>query len=507
MTLRIAYARIMQESHPLSPVHTTLDDFRSTHFLDGAALAQATTPRGHEVPGFLRNAELSGFIRASQRLGGVEPVPTFSAWTASGGPLARECFDQLRERLVDALRGAGRIDGLYLCLHGAMCAEGIVDADSRLIEAARSVLGDRPIGVSHDLHANLTRDRVRLSDVLCAYQTNPHRDHVSTGFRTGSLLIRTLKREVSPRMAWRSLPMFLGGGPNLDFWPPLRSVMRRMKQIAKAPSMLDASVLTVHPFNDHPELGWSTLTIADGRSDLAEAYADELAEACWQVRKQLPPEFLSASEAIERARRSRLARRLGCVMFADTSDVTTAGATGENTALLRALIEQGSDLRAYVPLRDPAAVATLWEHPAGSHVEITVGGKLDPARNAPLLLRGKLRVRREVHGYKRVAVVDVGKTSVILTEGPALAFQPALYKDVGLDPLSADVVVVKNYFPFLLYFLPYYRKVYFVKTKGITDWDAVHGLPFDGPMWPRDDVADWRERDAKRRASVVQTAE
>jgi hypothetical protein len=41
--------------------------------------------------------------------------------------------------------------------------------------------------------------------------------------------------------------------------------------------------------------------------------------------------------------------------------------------------------------------------------------------------------------------------------------------------------------------------VYFVKTKGITDFDAVHPLSFDGPIWPRDDVADWRERDAKRR--------
>jgi len=502
VTLRIAYARIMQESHPLSPVLTTLEDFETTHLLSGPELARATTRLGREVPGFLRNAELSGFVRAAKKLGGVEPVPLFSAWTASGGPLSRACFDDLRDRLVRELRNAGRVDGLYLCLHGAMCAEGVVDADSRLVEAAREVLGERAIGVSHDLHANLTRDRLRACDVLCAYHTNPHRDHVGTGFRTGSLLIRTLKREVRPRLAWRSLPMFLGGGPNLDFWPPLRSVFARMREIAETTGMLDASVLTVHPFNDHPALGWSTVAISDGDPDLAERFADELAEACWRVRTQLPPDFLSAGEAIRRARRSRLARRLGCVMFADTSDVVTAGATGENTELLRALIEEGADLRAYVPLRDPVAVATLWPLAHGSKVEIEVGGKLDPSRNASLVLRGTLRLKKELHAYKRIAVVDVGRTSVILTEGPALAFQPALYKSVGLEPLAADVVVVKNYFPFLLYFLPYYRKVYFVKTKGITDWDAVHSLEFDGPMWPRDDVREWRDRDAARRLSA-----
>lgn len=501
MTLRIAYARIMQESHPLSPVPTTLEDFRAVHFLDAQELARGTGRLGREVPGFLRNAELSGFVRAAKKLGGVEPVPLFSAWSMSGGPLERACFDELRQRLKRSLEQAGRIDALYLCQHGAMCAQGVVDPDSRLIEAAREVLGDRPIGVSHDLHANVTRDRMRLADVLCAYHTNPHRDHASTGFRTGSILIRTLQKKVRPRMAWRSLPMLLGGGTTLDFWPPLRAVFSRMKQIAKSPGMLDASVLTVHPFNDHPELGWSTVTIADGDAGDAERYADELAEACWRTRTQLPPEFMSAREAIRRTQRSKLARRLGCVMFADTSDVVTAGSTGENTELLRALLEEGSDLRAYVPLRDPVAVAELWKLSAGSPVEIEVGGKLDPARNAPLTLRGTLRKKKEEHGYKRIAVVDVGKTSVILTEGPAAAFQPALYKAVGLEPLAADVVVVKNYFPFLLYFLPYYRKVYFVKTKGITDWDAVHSLPFDGPMWPRDDVRDWRERDQIRRSS------
>jgi microcystin degradation protein MlrC len=499
MTLRIAYARIMQESHALSPVLTTFEDFRSTHFVEGNALRQATSRSGHEVLGFLRNAELTGFVHALGKHPGVEPVPLFSAWTVSGGPLERACFDRLRERLRSALRSAGRIDGLYLCLHGAMCAKGVVDPDSRLIETAREVLGERPIAVSHDLHANLTRERMQLSDVLCAYHTNPHRDHADTGFRTGRLLVRMLQREIRPRMAWRSLPMFLGGGANLDFWPPLRALFARMRRIGTRPGMLDASVLTVHPFNDHPALGWSTVAIADGNAARAELHADELADAAWAVRKELPPEFLNASEAIERARASRLARKLGCILFVDTSDVVTAGAPGENTALVRALLEEGRDLRSLVLLRDPAAIVTLANADIGSTVELTLGGKLDPAHNEPLAVRGTLRVKKRETGFQRMAVLDVGRTSIVVVEGPALAFQPFVYKTVGLDPLAADVVVVKSYFPPLLYFSPYYRKVYFVKTRGITDWDSVHSLPFDGPMWPRDDVREWRHKDAERR--------
>jgi hypothetical protein len=63
------------------------------------------------------------------------------------------------------------------------------------------------------------------------------------------------------------------------------------------------------------------------------------------------------------------------------------------------------------------------------------------------------------------------------------------------------VVVVKNFFPFLLFFLPYNRKTIFVRTRGVTDFDAAYRLPFDGPMHPRDPIDDWRPRDRARRLS------
>ena len=58
---------------------------------------------------------------------------------------------------------------------------------------------------------------------------------------------------------------------------------------------------------------------------------------------------------------------------------------------------------------------------------------------------------------------------------------------------------MKNYFPFLVFFLPYNRKTLFVRTHGATDFDAAFQLTFDGPMHPRDVVDDWRARDRQRR--------
>ena len=59
--------------------------------------------------------------------------------------------------------------------------------------------------------------------------------------------------------------------------------------------------------------------------------------------------------------------------------------------------------------------------------------------------------------------------------------------------------MVKNFFPFLMFFLPYNRKTIFVRTHGTTDFDAAFQLRFDGPMHPRDAVDDWRARDRRRR--------
>ena len=80
-----------------------------------------------------------------------------------------------------------------------------------------------------------------------------------------------------------------------------------------------------------------------------------------------------------------------------------------------------------------------------------------------------------------------------------MVMRPSFYTEVGLSLWKADIVMVKNFFPFLMFFLPYNRKTIFVRTRGATVFDAAFVLSFDGPMHPRDVVDDWRPRDRQRR--------
>lgn len=512
--LRVAYARIAQETNAFSTVPTTIADFESTHFVQGEALAEACSPSGHEEKAFAKNLELSGFVKAAQRAGWrdrVELVPLFSAWAVPSGPLTRAAFDHYEALLLEGLAQAtteGGLDGLFLSLHGAMGVEGLPDPEGALLQKVRAQIGpETKLAISLDLHANLSPTVVGAVDVLCGYRTNPHRDHARCGFRAGELLIRALDGAIKPTVAWRSLPMFMGGGTTVDFLPTMRPLFKRMKAMEKDPKVLYCSLFMCHPWNDSPELGWSVHITTDDAPELAETLAEELAEQAWAVRFVEPPEFSPVDAAIETARKARLARRLGAVVICDASDVVGAGGTGENTRIIKALHERGQGLLSYVPLRDPQAVEEANTHPVGEAFELRIGGRLDPTRNEALSLQVRLVSTHPKTRFGDIVVLEAGDLRLVLTSGPAICMKPAFYSDVGLKPWKADLMVVKSFFPFRLFFLPMNRKTIYVRTEGITDFDAAKVIEFAGPTHPKDAVHDWHIADARRRGLSLSGAE
>ncbi len=508
--LRIAFGRIAQETNALSPVLTETSDFRAMHLVEGDELLAVCGAGREEAPGFVKNAELSGFVAKARKLGGIELVPTLSAWAVPGGPLSPACFEELTSALVAKLRAAGPLDAVFLSLHGSMGVVGDRDPETTLLRRVREAVGEIPIAATLDLHANLTRARVETGVLFFAYHTNPHRDHAARGARAAEVLAPWARGEIRPVTAWRSLPMMLGGSPTLDVIAPMRSIYGKCRKLERG-GVLSANVLMCHPWLDMDVVGWSTVVTTDGDRERAEKLADELAERCWAVRDRLPDTFPSAEDAIETARRARVARKLGVVVLADASDVTTAGAPGDSTKLLRALIEQAHGLTSFVAVRDPEVARELSSRPIGSAVDVEVGGHLDPSRQTPFRLRGTIARAREDAGHGKRVRIDVeasvaganepARVHVVVTEGPTFNLKPSFWSDLGLRPHRADVIAVKNFFPFRIFYAPYARKTIYVRTGGTTDLDAAYTIPFDGPIHPRDRVDDWRAIDRRRRSS------
>jgi microcystin degradation protein MlrC len=100
-------------------------------------------------------------------------------------------------------------------------------------------------------------------------------------------------------------------------------------------------------------------------------------------------------------------------------------------------------------------------------------------------------------------LLEVGHVTIVLTEEAPLNHRPDFFTDLGLDLWKADIVVMKSLFPFRLYYLPWNRMSLYVRTQGTTDLDYFHRQTFDGPLHPRDHIADWRPHDTRRRGHAI----
>lgn len=487
-TYRIAIAEVLQETNSFSPVATTADMFR------------ATSPilKGPDIIPYSQKEkkELGGFIAAIQKLGQgrIEIVPILKARGVSGGPLERNLYEGFKADIADGLKQAGKIDGVYLSLHGAMGVAGMRDPEGDFLAAVRAVVGpDVPVGVSHDLHANITQKRAELATFIVGYHTNPHRDFYATGYKVGEIMTRTVRGEVKPVMTVRKMRLLKGGGMNIDFLAPMRTIFSHMDDMEDAPGVLSVSNFMVHIWLDDPELGWSTVAVTDGNKALADKLADELADLDWSVRTIQPAKPLTPEEAVKSAQSAWLARRFGTTIFCDSADAVGAGSPGENTWILKAIQEKAPDLVSYVPVRDAVAAATAFAHNLHDQVTLTVGGKLDTVYNAPLAFTGELIFKKEGNLGKTVILKNHG-THLILTEQPDATYQPEYFTDLGLSLFKADIVVVKNLFPFRFNFLLYNRKTVNVISPGTSSID-VFSLQYRNitrPLYPLDDIPSWK---------------
>jgi microcystin degradation protein MlrC len=492
--LRIAYARVFHEANAYSPLSTTREDFERMLSLEGAALGRSTTLRGSELAGYMAHAELTGFVQAARAAGDVTTIPLASRIAVPGGPLTLECFEWIVSDLLERIRAAGPLDGVYLALHGSMEVRDLGEPpETVILRRVRAALGpDAKIAVSFDLHANLSEGMVEPVDVLVAYRTNPHWDLAPTGFRAGSRLIRVLRGQLHPVHAWRKLPVVLGGGVTIDFLAPMRKVFRMMRKLEDDPRVVSASLFMVHPYTSAEDLGWAVHVSTDGDPELAARLADQLADAAWAEREVQLPKLFSIAEAIDEAVRSPW-RRLGPVTLVDVDDIVGAGAPGGNTQFVAELARDGRGLTALVPVHDPAAIEATWDVPVGTKVKVVLRGT--PGYGQPEVPLEAIVSAKLQSDFGRIVRLTAGTLHVAVSERPPLPIHPKFWRELGIDPRHADLMVQKNFFHYRIFYAAISFAHIPTVSFGATSFDRVRTRSYRVPMHPAAKLADWRPSD------------
>lgn len=502
--MRVAIAEVKQESNTFVPRPTTFADFAAWHhWLGEEALANSAGT----------NCEMAGFIDVLEPAG-VEIVPIVATFAMSGGPVEPATVARLRDELAGGLRAAGPLDGVLLALHGAMVSGDDDDPDGALLAAVREAIGDVPLVVTLDLHANLTRRMVEHADAIVGFRTSPHIDQRDTGQRGAALLMRILRDGAVPAMAAVKLPMVVPASTHMHHLPgPFRRLMQAAEAAETGP-VLAACVLTVQPWLDIAEMGFATVVVTDGDPALAGETALALARQAWDEREAfMETELVPIREAIRRA----LARPSGTVVLSDLADGTGAGSPGDATAVIAALLEADPPLPAFVCVRDPEAARAAIAAGLGSRVSLAVGGKLDDVYNRPVTVDGEItfagpaRFRFQGGGYTGVemdmgdcAVVRAGNVHLLILGNSVMTVDPAMYRAVGLEPSAARIVVVKSHIQFRAGYDGIADEIILLDSPGMSS-DHLTALPFrriERPMFPWDrDTVPAFEATSRRRAA------
>ncbi len=443
------------------------------------------------------HAELTGFVQAARAAGGVETVPLTSSMAVPGGPMTRECFDSILGGLVDRVRAAGPLDGIYLALHGSMQVDDLGEApEAMIIRRVKEAAPDARIAVSYDLHANLSAGLVDPVDILIAYRTNPHWDLAPTGFRAGNRLIRALRGQVRPVHAWRKLPLVLGGGVTIDFLAPMRGVFRWMRRLERDPRVLSASLFMVHPYTAAEDLGWAAHICTDGDPDLAARLVDQLAERAWKQRDVPFPPMRGVDEALDEVAGS-LWRKLGPITLVDVDDIVGAGAPGGNTHFVQALVRDDRGLKAFVPVHDPDVAVLASALAIGTRQRFTLRGT--PGYDQPEVTFEATVAAKADTDFGRAVRLDAGSFHVAVTERSPLPIHPGFWSDLGLAARSADLIVQKNFFHYRIFYATTSFRHVPVISAGATSLERVRSRAYRTPMYPGVDVRDWRTHDSALR--------
>lgn len=196
---RLAVARLWHEGNSFTPLPTVLADFERREWFegnDGLARYRGT------------GTELGAVVAFAEAHPDWEITVLRCASAPPGGPVEDALYDRI---VADILRGleAGPWDAVYLSLHGALVTESEPQADLMLIRRVRAVIGGTPLGVSFDLHANLSPELPQLIDFGSGYKTHPHIDMDATAARVLAELHRLVNGGAKLAGAVKKLPVLL----------------------------------------------------------------------------------------------------------------------------------------------------------------------------------------------------------------------------------------------------------------------------------------------------------
>ncbi len=470
---RIAIAGFQHETNTFAPILTPYEAFT----LAGAWPALTL---GDDVVDVFTglNIPISGFMAAAADWDLV-PILWTSAEPASY--VSQDAFDRIAGMICDGIAAAGEIDGVYLDLHGAMVTEDFEDGEGELLRRVRETVGPGlPVVTSLDLHGNLTPEFAERTSSMTIYRTYPHVDMAATGARAKVLLEAELARGHRFAHAFRQINYLIPLQAQSTFREPGRRLYQLVEDIARDEAV-SADIALGFPPADIHHCGASLIVYGETQ-DQADRAADRLQAALDAAEPEFHNPLVPPAEVVAKAI-SIAAPASRPVIIADPQDNPGAGATGDTTGLLAALVEGGARGAAIGVVWDAETAEAAHAAGEGAEIDVRIGGRFPELGTGPYAAKvrveglsdGRFLCTGPMYGGSHadigpvasLLVLDGGsEVRVVVGSVRTQNADQAFFTHVGIDPALQKIVAVKSAVHFLAAYEPIAEDVLFADAPG-----------------------------------------
>lgn len=390
----------------------------------------------------------------------IELVPSIYASAGGTGIVSYDSFDYILKQFKKAIKkNQGQIDGMYFFFHGASYIEDLegFSGDHYLMREIRKLVGPyMPIAVTCDPHGNLSEQYAKDCTILRTFRHSPHTDRNEAMQITFRALIDVLSNRREIHEVYRKVPILLGGERCVSTDEPLVSINKLLNEIEADPRILTCSYHIGYLRHDSDKCGAGIMVVPNGPEDeeYARQKADEIYDFVWSRHKEF--HFTGYADEPDKALDAMLNFKGSPCFLTDSGDNVTAGAPGENTYVLKQVLNlkdynNKKILFAMITDKD-VCLNVLKDKKIQDHVEFEIGGKNNWFKEK-VALKGTLISKGDLHNhYHEAKVVGTGYAiqlddlpiTVIVGDKAVSFAERVQYEWCNVDLDAYDLIIVKQ---------------------------------------------------------------
>ena len=377
-------------------------------------------------------------------------IPTLRGHALPGGIVTQEAYESLVDKTLKMLKKDMPYDGLFFDIHGAMSVQGIDDPEGDFIKRIRNLIGyETIISTSMDLHGNVSYELAKETDLITCYRLAPHEDAIESKKRAvDNLLSRLESQKGKPKYKARiEVPILLPGEKTSTRVEPGKSLYAKVDPITKSPGIVDAAIWVGYPWADEPRNHGVVMVTGDNKNAVSEA-AEFLAQSFWSVKDEFV--FVGPVASFEESLNLALKSKEIPYVISDMGDNPTAGGAGDVTWTLNELLKRNEFKKengpsvVYASIPGPKLTEKAIKLGIGNEIEEFVGAEVDDRFSPPIKIKGKIKSIKKGDRYAETeVVVQCGSVNIIVTKKRKPYHKESDFLDLGIDPKSANIVIVK----------------------------------------------------------------